>query len=508
MPITATGQIYTPQNAAEIRDQFLRDIRLGALDFGLDEPPVTPGTDWFLLGTSVANIALIGFANVTIGLDAQNILTAVGDDLDQIRIAYGLPEVAPTPSTGKIKIRVDGSVTVNDGEGFLLPNGLRGEVVGTYVDPADNAELDVTCIDTGEGTNLGASETVRFTSPPVNLRTEATVSDGSPLTGGTDAEDDERKRDRILNVLRNKPSGGNWSYIRDVALAALGSVQDCYVYPALGGPGSAKVVVVKDFDEDQANFSRELSTSALATVEAAIQAAMPIPQEIVVDTAADQTCDVTLQVTLPASSLSGGNGLGWVDSQPWPPLVGGDSGTIAISSVAAGNDVITVDAATTTAPINGQTHIAWWSRVDQKFYTALVLSHSGATTAWVLTLDRALVSSDGTGPSIANGGDFISPAAVNMESYSTEWRGLFRSLGPGENTSDANVIPRALRHPFVVSEDPSDITTKTISTWVNKFSEITAYTIASAPTTTPTVPSLRATPPNVLVPRKFAIYKT
>src|SRR5690348_8991340 len=107
MVITENGQLSTPKNAAEIRDQMLRDLRLAAIDAGLDEPPVQPGTDWFLLSTAISNICLIGFANVSIGLDAQNILTATGDDLDQIRIGYGLPEVAPSPATGKVKIRTD-----------------------------------------------------------------------------------------------------------------------------------------------------------------------------------------------------------------------------------------------------------------------------------------------------------------------------------------------------------------------------------------------------------------
>lgn len=512
MPITSNGQIYTPKNAAEIRDQILRDLRLAAVDAGLAEPPVTPGTDWFLIATAVANECLIGFANVSIGLDAQNILTATGPDLDAIRVGYGLPEVPPSGSTGKLKIRVDGAVTIPNGTNFLLPNGKRGQTVGANINPADNAEISVAAIDTGTDTNLGAGEIVRFVSPPVNLQTNATVSVGAPLTGGTDGEDPNtdagaaRMRQRILDTLRNKPAGGNWSHIRELALESLGSVTDCYVYPALGGPGSAKVVPVRDFDIANNDYSRALSSAALQTVRAALQAALPTPQEIVVEASADVSVDMTLSLTLPVSVLSGGNGEGWLDPAPWPPLVGGDSGRVSVSAVAASNDQITVTAQTTTAPIAGLTRIAWWSAVDRKFYVATVVAQSGSSGAWVLSLDRALVSSDGSGPSTSPA-DYICPAAQNLDLYGAAWVDLFRSLGPGEATADSNRLPRSLRHPFVASEDPSDLTSTTLATFVKKFPEITNYATGYAPTTAPSVPSTVADPVQILVPRKFAVYK-
>lgn len=510
MPITALGQLYTPKNAAEIRDQLLRDLRLSAIDAGIDEPPVQPGTDWFLLATAVANECLIGFANQAIGLDASNILTATGPDLDAIRDGLGIDQIGPSGSSGKTRIRVDGSVTIPNGTAFLLPNGKRGQTVGVVINPSDEDEIDVESIDTGDDTNLGAGEIVRFVSPPTNLRTEATVSTGAPLSGGSDGEDPNtlegasRMRQRILDTLRNKPAGGNWSHVREIALESLGSVVDCYVYPAPGGPGSAKVVPVRDFDIDNNDYSRALSSAALQTVRTALQAQLPTPQEIVVEAASDVEVDFTLKFTLPDSSLSGGNGLGWIDPAPWPPLVVADSSTVTITAVTSSNDGITVDAATTTAPIAGLTHIAWWSTVDLKFYTAAVISQTGATTAWVLTLDRALVSTDGSGPSI---GDYVCPAAQNLDLYGKAWVDLFRSLGPGEVTTDANRIPRAKRHPFVASEDPSDISATTLAAYVKQFPEITDYATGYSSATAPSVPATVADAVQILVPRKFAVYQ-
>lgn len=503
MEITKSGRLSTPSDADEIRDQILRDLRLAAIDAGIADPPVHPGTDWWLLATAIANHNLIGLANMTLALDDHSVLTATGAALDIIREALGLPEVTAAPASGKLKITTFGSATVVNGQQFLYPNGLRGEVSGTVVNPADGAEIDVVAIDTGSQTNLAGDTVVRFLSPPANLATDARVSVGSPLTGGTDAEDDNRKRDRILNTLKNKPAGGNWAHLRQLALDVLGTVQDCYVYCAPGGPGSTLVVPVKEFDRDNNDWSRALSSAALNIVRNQIQSNMPGAQEIVVKAAVDQSANLTIKVTIPDSSLSGGNGNGWLDPSPWPQLAGGDSNDVAVTS-SSDPKIIVVDAATTTSPIAGQTHVAWWSTRDMKFFTALVTAQSGSSGAWTLTLDRALV--DSTGTAVA-AGDYICPAAQNLEKYGDAWIDFFEELGPGEVTSDSARIPRAKRHQYITDEDPSDVTTLFLAKLATKYPEITAIEFGVSATTTPTIPASVATAPSILIPGKFAVYK-
>jgi uncharacterized phage protein gp47/JayE len=500
------ADLYQPANADELKGQFLRDVRLAAIDAGVTDPPTTPGTDWDMTATACANLCLLGFANVNASEADNNVLTATGQALDDIRKAEGLPEVTAAGATGKLVITVSGTVTVTAGQVFTIPSGLSGTVVGTYVNPADQSEVSVAMTDVGVATNLAADEIVRFSSPPVNLAVEAKVSIGEPLTGGTEIEDDERKRDRILNVRRNRPAGGNWAHLRKIALEALGSVQDCYVYPGLGGPGSCKVVPVKDFNLDNDDFSRVLSTTALDVVRLAIQTNAPNPQEIVVTAVANESCDVTLKVAIPDSALTGGNGRGWSDAQPWPILESGET-SVRISAVTAGNDGVTVTALTATAPINGQTHIAWWSQVDRKFYTALILTATGSSGAWVLTLDRPLVGKTGAGPVTGGTADYVCPASEQLDKYGAAWVKLFRDLGPGENTTDINRTPRAKRHPYVTDEDPTSLTAVVLRRLTESYPEITDHEYALRSPSSPTVPAAVATAPNVLIPRRFAIYK-
>jgi hypothetical protein len=497
------AQLKLPKNSAELRDQFLRDLRLAAIGIGVAAPPVEPGSDWWMLGEALSKMTLVAFSNINISARAQSVLDATGQALDRIREAYALPVVNPTGSSGKIKVTVLGATAIPNGTQGRLPNGLRFQVVGTFINPADGAEIDVAAIDTGSVTNFPAGSVVTFNVAPTNVSREAKVSTGSPLTGGTDAETDDRKRDRILNTLRYKPAGGNWAQIRQVVFDQFGGALDCYIYPAPGGPSTYIVVPVKAFDPDNNDFSRAPSSAALQTIRGLIFGNAPPGIKSVVRAPTDEPLDFTLKLELPGSVLTGGNGQGWTDAAPWPTLEVADGGTVAIDAVSSDNTQITVDAETAVEPIDGQTQIAWWSTADCKHYPALVVGHSGTAGAWVLDLDRPLVGKDGVGPTV---GDFISPNAQNLEAYGNTWVSLFSTLGTGEITSDVNLLPRSLRHPYSTDEDPHSITNASLARFATKHPEISDIEFGSAAQTSPTVPATVDDSPNVITPGKFAIY--
>lgn len=494
--------VYTPSGSAELRQQFLTDYALAASDAGL-VAPTGPGTDAFIIAEAVAQISLIGITNEAIHADDANVLTATGAALDRIREGLGIPPVEPTGSSGKIRIEVLGSTTIGSGQQLTLPNGKRIETISTTINPADQQEIDVRAIDTGADTNLAAGETVTWVSAPTNVGAEAIVSSEFPLTGGTDAENDERKRDRILNTLRNKPAGGNWAYLRQKVLNEFGFIQDCYVYPALGGPSSQLIVPVRRFDRENNDFSRAPSDALLQSIRNALQADANTGIETAVRAPENQAADFAIKIQIPESALSGGNGQGWTDPVPWPQLVGGDAGRVNVASVNSTNDEITVSAQTTTSPVAGQTQIAWFSSADRTFYSALVTAVSGSAGAWVLTLDRPLVGKDGLGPT---NGNLISPNAQNLQAYAKTWVDLFEELGPGEMTTDVNRLPRAKRHPFATTEDPASVTNAALGRLSKEHPEITDYEFSYQSLTAPTVPANVDDPPNILVPRNLAFY--
>lgn len=500
MALPSLGVAMTPANQEEIRDAILADYRFEALKTAGVDPAVQPGTDTWWWATSHAAVSMLQFSNIAVSRSSLTPLDATGEDLDAWRRALGLPEVKPSPSTGKIVVSVTGTQSLADGEPLVLPNGLRLAVVGPWIGVVDGDEIDVQAVDTGTATNLSGGAEVRFVAAPTNISQTAKVSRGSPLTGGSDVENDDRKRVRVLNAAANKPGGGNWADMRETAFEALQSVQDCAVYPALGGPASVKVVPYRDLDPDNAEFTRELSTAAINIVKNAIYAKNPDGIEIVVTAAADLPVDAALTLTIPSSSLSGGSGQGWADQDPWPPL----SGDTEVTVLAVPNStVIVVSALTTTSAIAGQTRVAWWSPVDRRFRQFLVVSVSGSAGNWSLGLDRPAVSDDG---SIIAFGDYISPGAVNLEAYGKNWVAATRALGPGENTADVNRTPRALRHPYVADERPSSLTFLTLQAFRAPQPEISDIAWSSRSATTPAIPVSVDLPPNIFVPRHFGFY--
>jgi uncharacterized phage protein gp47/JayE len=498
----AIGEVYVPESAAEVRTDILNDVRLEAAKHGVDLA-YQPGTDTYIWATAVANAAMLQYANLAGVRDNITPLYATGADLENWRIALGLIEVKASQATGKIKPDITGTASISEGTQFTLPNGLRGRVAATYVAITDGAEVDVALIDAGEDGNLAGGEEVTFVNPPVNVAAKATVSLSVPLTGGTDTEDEPRKRTRILNRLRNTPGGGNWGHVRELGLEARASLQDVFVYPALGGAGSLKAALVSGFDRDNNNYSRALSAAAVSLVRDYIQSNMPSPMEIVVQSVADELVDIAINVTIPDSILGGGNGLGWSDLTPWPQLEGADNGRVTVSAVTSSTQ-ITVSANTATSPVAGQTHIAWWAPGDQRFRTFLVTAVSGTAGAWVLTLDKPAVDTDGT--SIATG-SFISPAAERLDRYGASWLALMEGLGAGENTTDTDRVPRAKRHPFVSDEAFSALTALQLKRLMDGFEEITDTSYAYRSVTSPTVPASVDDAPNVLTPRHLGIYK-
>lgn len=494
--MTDSSKLYIPV-AEELRDYILTDIRLEARKDGAEEPAVQPGTDLYRWATGHAQMMMLGFANIDI--NAQQITPVDADEvgLEDWRIALGLPIVQPSPSSGRVVVRVaQGTATFVDGAGLVLPNGLRLQVSGTQANKGDLSEIDVIAVDTGSATNAPPDTVVRFVAPPYNVQTEARVSLVAPLSGGFDAETVARKRERILNALRYRPGGGNWAHLREIALNASAAVNGAWVYPALGGPASVKLVVAKGFDFANRSFAR--ADAALATAVASrVYAELPDSVETVIQTVDDIDADVSLRLKLPVSSALGGSG-GWVDAAPWPPLHGGQTRVTVVAVYGAGA-TIELDAATPTAPVAGQTEIAVWVSGERRFHRSIVDSVGGGVSAWVLGLRDPL-------PAAGAVGDYVSPAAESTDGYGETWMKLGEALGAGENTADPLRLPRALRHPYVRDEGSATLGAVVLSQFLAAHDEISDASYAYRSATEPPVPAGVDDPPGVLVPRHFGVY--
>lgn len=508
MAITS-GEIYAPRSHEEIRDAWLSDVRLEAIAQGVDssDVPVEEGTEWWIMGTAIGHSMAMLYANQQVHSDNRDVDKSSGSALDEIREQEGLDELPPKAATGRLKVQIDGTQTIPDGQEFTLPEGARGKVTPQVLGATDGQEVQVVMIDAGTRGNAESGTKATFLSPPGNLRNEATVSNDSPLTDGRDEETPAAKRRRIKSRRADRAAAGNWADVIETALNSSAGIQHAFVYPGIGGPSSRKVAIMRDIDPDNAVFDRAPSEAAADLVRSAIHRDLPSESETITQVVGEEDTDVALTLSIPDSPGLGGDGTGWLDDVVWPDLVGGDSGQIAITAIGTGATSwdIQVDAATTTSPIAGVTHVAVWLSVDQKFEVRRVETVAGATTAWQLKLDSPVTDSNGDPPQV---GDYVCPAAANTVAYGETFRDTMRKLGPGENTADSARLPRSKRHPYIERREwPSDLNLKQLAAITNGHDEVSDGAWSYRSLTTPTVPASVATAPNVLKLRHFAIYK-
>jgi uncharacterized phage protein gp47/JayE len=496
------SELYVP-TPDDLRNQFLDDLELAAIDAGVENPPIEPGTDWYALATAEANLHAISSQNTRLADESLTPLTATGDKLEEWREGLGIAEVPPQGASGLLIVQTTGNASVVAGEQLTHSSGQRYAILRSYTSVANNDELEAQAVDVGEETNLDPGEVLTWVSPPPNIKSQATVSETAPMRGGAGDEDDERKRERILNTLRNVPAGGNWGYLRDLALGASPATQDAYVYPALGGPASAKLAVTKKFDASIRDFSRTPTDGHLDVVRNAVWGDFPDQNALVVQGVADEPTSVAIDVDIPDSLQSGGDGRGWLDENPWPQLEVSDGGFAAVSAV-SNSKKFKVDADTTTAPVAGQTRVARWSPVDQVFTTALITAQTGSSGGWWITVDKPLIDSDNNTVAV---GDYISPAATNLNDYGASWRDILESIGPGENTTDANRLPRAARHPLTSAEDSPALNASQTRRLQNAHEEIVDIAYGYRERTAPTVPASVDDAPNVLTIDNLGFYK-
>lgn len=486
------GKIFIPENVAQLREQILSDLRLEAFKYGIEDPPTTPGTDNYIRATEFANQLYLIYSSLAIRDSQRNIRESTGEDLNLLLNDYGLKEVNASPGSGRVIVKVNGTASIPDGTEYTYSNGKRGKVVGLQLGVINGDSIPVIGIDTGEDTNF-SSGTIKFVNPPLNVSVEATVDPANPITGGTDQEDDERKRTRILNKLQNPPAGGNWSHFVQASLEANASVQYAFIYPALGGPGSVKIVVVRDFDS---SYSRIPGAGLISEVDTFLRTNFPTENQVVVTGPGEQDIDVAIKVNLPSAAISD---IGWTNINVWPNLVAADAGRVTILSVTSSTN-ITISANTTAVPENGITEIMAWNNTDKAWIKSKVLSSSGVAGARVLMLETPL-----TGIGV---GSFICPSAVNADSYKDTWIEALSKLGPGENTEDQiRIMFGAFRHPTLDEDWPSTISAIQLTELVNNHPEFSSIDYSYISQSSPTIPASVSDPPQILTPGRFGIYK-
>lgn len=464
---------YSP-TTQELKSQFLEDLELQALDAGVDAPPVERGSDWDLLATGIANNVQVSIANGQIYDEDSDILRATGPALDEWRQRLSLPEVLASAAAGTVTVTVLGVGNIPNGLELQAPNGTRIRIPVGAVAVGGAVTCSAVALTTGEDGNLPAGTRVRVVGGPPNLLTEAVIP--STWVGGNPDENDARKRERILSRIRNGGSG--WGDVRSTTLDATGAISDAYVYPALGGPGSVKVVVLSS----TSGTTRTVAPGTVTEIQSYLDERFPKDiWKLYVQSALDRGVDVSLGLQLPAT----GSGR-WLASGP-----------IATATVltAASETSFTVAPAVVGA-LSGNEIIACWDVTAQRFATATVLSVSAGaitTTPWV----------GGAGPAV---GSRICPACESLDAIAAAFAAEMRRMGPGEQVQPTDPrIAFCQRRPLESASYPTRCSTAQLFRVQGAFPQIVNISYLD-PVQVPVPPPGASLAPEVLQLNKFGVY--
>lgn len=136
--------------------------------------------------------------------------SAQGEYLDLHAADWTLPRKAATFATGSIVCTGQNGAVIPAGSIVQNSNGNQfvTDADGTIVN--ETVTIAVTAQEPGKAANTEAGEVITFVSTIDGVESEAEVS-GTGITGGTDTEDDEPLRNRILTKKRLTGLGGNES---------------------------------------------------------------------------------------------------------------------------------------------------------------------------------------------------------------------------------------------------------------------------------------------------------
>jgi hypothetical protein len=504
---------FSVRDHVTIRNSILRTIKNGLYQQGVAEPNVGPGSDFYDVAVALSNeLTAIG-ANTVIKCDAQMPDTATNDenpngDQDLSRIGR-IVNVEPQPATGSVglviiecsatsPIAVDTELVDQFGQRYKVTLG------GNY---DDGESVPIQAISVGEETNLDEGDTLSWAEAPPYC-SEKVVVDVGGLVNGAPIEDSEALRQRIFAKFQVPPGSGNWEDAAETAEESTNSVLKSFVYPGVQGPATCDVVVTAA--PTSTNKSRVLSTTLLnGTVRPYIEGKLPKQGQITVTTVEDVEADLAIGLSLPDAPTANppGPGGGWVDGTPWPKPDGVTTFRCTVTA-ATSSTAFTVDA--TTSPVENVTHIMWLSPDDWKLYKAVVVSVTGTSGAYAITIDKPF-------PDVAVG-CYIWPECENAQTYVNAVLAQFALMGPGEKTDNASALARGFRHPPPSTSWPYALGSHFLRAVSNSSEDVaaaqffhrtdgTTTVTGSGGSITPEVPAAIADAPRIFVPRNIAFYR-
>lgn len=206
--------------------------------------------------------------------------TAQGEYLDHHAQLRGLTRRQAARAQGVLRF----SITQPAQTRRIIPAGtvcmtadlVRVETVEEGAIPAGKQECDVfaRAVEAGSAGNVAAGSIVSLAVAPVGV---SACSNPKAFSGGTDAEDDETLRARVLDTYRRLPNGANAAFYQQGALS-FEQVAAAAVLPRARGQGTVDVVVAAHSGAPEQALLNELTDYFQQRREIAVDVQVRAPE--------------------------------------------------------------------------------------------------------------------------------------------------------------------------------------------------------------------------------------
>ncbi|MGJ8523006.1 hypothetical protein R84981_001699 [Carnimonas sp. R-84981] len=272
-----------------IRARYLRDLRSQ-----IPDADVTSDSDNYVRGSSLA--ALAEGLYQAAGYNYRQIFpdTADSEELERHASTYGITRRGATAASGYVDVTGTSGQSIPVGTSCVHVSSGAALVTTdeAVIDNDGNASVPVRAVNTGVDAN-GLSGRVVFNDAPLGIDNAGTLNE--PLAGGTDAESDADLLARLLDFIRNPPSGGTAQDFRRWALEVDG-VSDAIVFAGRRGPGSVDVVITSG--------DGQASEETILAAQQHIHFVGPVAADVWVVTPAVSHVDVALRIDSEAEVAS------------------------------------------------------------------------------------------------------------------------------------------------------------------------------------------------------------
>lgn len=208
--------------------------------------------------------------------------TADSEYLDRWASIFGLMRKAATKATGSVTFSYSGD-PVEIPVGTLLQSGTDQQY--ETVTAVEDGVAKIQALIAGTAANLDAGDEISLISPISGVYSEVVCSE---ISGGTDIEDDESLRTRLLARVQNPPHAGTAEDYEAWALEVEG-ITRAWVYPMENGNGTITIRCVCD-DLPDIRPTNEM----LERVKNHIDTVRPVTAIVTVTAPTLQSVDITI----------------------------------------------------------------------------------------------------------------------------------------------------------------------------------------------------------------------